>query len=98
VLHLTRKTLIYQPTTFISIKTTLYTVVAISREYTPPKDRPRYPSLYIGIEFKSLEDGINEVTDAILVEAYESYRVLSSLTLKGQVRLQVFTSLPIATV
>ena len=40
-----------------------------------PKDYPRYPDLRIGMEFNSIQDGINAVTDAI-VKAHESFEVV----------------------
>jgi hypothetical protein len=42
----------------------------------PPEDLPHLPSLRIGMVFKSLEEGIDAVTDAV-IEAHESFRVLS---------------------
>lgn len=45
-------------------------------ESPSPEGRPPYPSLIIGMQFDSLKDGANAVTDAI-VEAHESFKVLN---------------------
>jgi len=42
----------------------------------PPEEQPHLPSLHVGMLFKSLEEGADAVTDAI-VEAYESFKVLN---------------------
>lgn len=42
----------------------------------PPEDRPRYPSLTIGMEFESIEAGVDAIYDAI-IKARESFKVVT---------------------
>jgi hypothetical protein len=42
----------------------------------PPEDLPHLTGLRVIIVFKSLEEGIDAVTDSI-IDAYESFKVLS---------------------